>query len=215
MTSNIEKYSDVGINLQLKSDNMEIKFDFQQGFNDRLKEAISKTYSFTINPLSNINNESSNIYSLVLPKNSWICVRCENLENLQENVCSRCRCFRLVETFPNIIFNPLKVTESEIKYLENRRKKENEIILMRDKLDPSLISGQTIWYLINEDWLREWKSFASNNKLPDCQIRISQNSKIGILPPGQISNYNLLSKDKSVKPNLKKVIIKSLMIIEE
>ena len=52
------------------------------------------------------------------------------------------------------------------------------------------------WYMISCDWLFKWKCFVSNkvsktamtNPHVQNEIRVSQNQRIGILPPGPISN---------------------------
>ena len=55
--------------------------------------------------------------------------------------------------------------------------------------------------MISSNWLFQWKSFVSNKIQPlgasqgaIDQVRISENEKIGILPPGQISNLDLFLK---------------------
>ena len=58
-----------------------------------------------------------------------------------------------------------------------------------------------LWFMISSNWLNQWKSFVSNkissslkaeNKADN--IRKSENPKIGILPPGPISNDELFVK---------------------
>lgn len=52
------------------------------------------------------------------------------------------------------------------------------------------------WYMVSCDWLFKWKCFVSNkvsktamtNPNIQNEIRVSSNQRIGILPPGPISN---------------------------
>lgn len=76
---------------------------------------------------------------------------------------------------------------------------EKQLILSKD-----LNKADKCWYMISGDWLLQWKSFISNkvssNLLktnPNAKyiIRFSDNPKIGILPPGPISNYDLFTKE--------------------
>ena len=57
----------------------------------------------------------------------------------------------------------------------------------------------TKWFMVSCDWLFKWKCFVSNkvskNAMPNTnvqnEIRTSLNQRIGILPPGPISNHCL------------------------
>lgn len=62
--------------------------------------------------------------------------------------------------------------------------------------------------MISSDWLFQWKCFISNKVSAQHadQVRASENDRIGVLPPGSISNHDLLVKtsngDFQIKPNL-------------
>lgn len=52
-----------------------------------------------------------------------------------------------------------------------------------------------MWFIISSNWLFQWKCFISNkisNSGTHQRIRESLNKSIGILPPGPISNEDLL-----------------------
>lgn len=55
--------------------------------------------------------------------------------------------------------------------------------------------------MISSDWLFKWKCFVTNKVSktanPDMleEINQSSNSRIGILPPGPITNYTLYEQD--------------------
>jgi hypothetical protein len=100
--------------------------------------------------------------------------------------------------FKNLLHNPMNVNDEELSCLNERRKKEKQLILDRD-LDNA--SEKPLWFMISSEWLNQWKSFVSNkisshlkveNKVEN--VRKSENSKIGILPPGPISNDDLFIK---------------------
>jgi|LauGreDrversion4_2_1035121.scaffolds.fasta_scaffold120952_2 hypothetical protein len=59
-----------------------------------------------------------------------------------------------------------------------------------------------LWLMISSDWLYRWKCFVSNKvskniggrSLDEQTLRKSENDKIGIMPPGPISNDCLFEK---------------------
>ena len=54
--------------------------------------------------------------------------------------------------------------------------------------------------MISSDWLYRWKCFISKNPSSNSDhkksIRVSENERIGILPPGPIGNEDLRSNDE-------------------
>lgn len=68
------------------------------------------------------------------------------------------------------------------------------------------------WYLISSEWLLKWKCFVTNHvSSKNTQqfknsVRMSPNHKIGVLPPGFISNHNLISVRLPDTPKEKLVI---------
>ena len=82
--------------------------------------------------------------------------------------------------------------------ISKRRRLEKKLVIEAEKLGQSLSnSQQTVWYIISNKWLYKWKCFIQNqvtlNNFFDndewaASISISNNSEIGILPPGLISN---------------------------
>jgi len=53
----------------------------------------------------------------------------------------------------------MQATEEELAALNERRKKEKELILARDQDAPS---DSPQWFMISSDWLYQWKCFISN-----------------------------------------------------
>ena len=61
------------------------------------------------------------------------------------------------------------------------------------------------WYLINSDWLKDWKMFVNNKRSAVAYGTRKSNKKgVGILDPGPISNYQLFDHDKKPKEGLEK-----------
>ena len=113
----------------------------------------------------------------------------------------------------NILHRPEKVSSDEIDALKQRRKIEKQIILdlelngeetgakKANNENSKNKKGRDHWYMISSDWLFKWKCFVTNkiskavNQDILAQISQSTNSRIGILPPGPITNYTLFEQD--------------------
>ncbi|CAG9331926.1 unnamed protein product [Blepharisma stoltei] len=117
---------------------------------------------------------------------NWDCHSC-NSKNIDGEIqCFNCKSFRKIETYPNFLKNPNNVTEKELNEIQLRRNTELEMI---SELDNE--SGNTgVWYIINAEWIAEWKSFIFNKPSPNM-AQNSPNKEIGTLPPGKISNDSL------------------------
>ena len=81
--------------------------------------------------------------------------------------------------------------------MRRRRNLERKIVVEAEKAGQNLQNSSTVWYIISNKWLYKWKCFIQNqvtlNNFFDndewaASISISNNSEIGILPPGLISN---------------------------
>ena len=81
--------------------------------------------------------------------------------------------------------------------MRRRRKLERKLVIEAEKAGQNLQSNSNVWYIISNKWLYKWKCFIQNqvtlNNFFDndewaASISISNNSEIGILPPGLISN---------------------------
>ena len=102
------------------------------------------------------------------------------------------------------------MTEEEIGELEARRKEEKKLVCERDALTTSQGMHEGLWYIITSEWLAEWKSFIFNKSYPGVLVNLSPNKRVGVLPPGPISNHTLFLKARQstqiLKLNLHKVI---------
>ena len=73
------------------------------------------------------------------------------------------------------------------------------------------MAQQQYWFMISSDWLYRWKCFVSNKHShkqqvyhdPSIVISKSENERIGILPPGPISNESLF--ERSLMPEQQKL----------
>ena len=97
--------------------------------------------------------------------------------------CVKCSRFRPLESYPNTLTSPYQANSQEINELNIRRQMELEIISELDKNDID-----SMYYLVHANWINKWKEFIFNKK---SEIN---NSPLGILPPGPITN-NLLYID--------------------
>ena len=155
-----------------------------------------------------------------LIKNVWNCLSCGAQFGIKQVECSLCKTFRPLETYENLLHRPDKVTPEEIEGLKLRRKIEKQIILdlelngvedqqhtksldaggRKDKNAPKE-KVRDLWFMISSDWLFKWKCFVTNkisktaNQNLVQEIRQSVNSRIGILPPGPITNFTLFVQD--------------------
>jgi hypothetical protein len=102
-------------------------------------------------------------------------------------LCKRCKSFRPIESYPNILHDPDNASEIEVEELNKRRKMELEMLTAKDQIEIS-----SVFYLINCNWISEWKAFIFNKSSLN-EVQASSNNRIGTLPPGPISNNELFT----------------------
>jgi hypothetical protein len=74
----------------------------------------------------------------------WECPIC-GVSNLFGQIsCKKCKGFRPLDSYPNLLHNPRQATEAEIADLDSRRKLEFEMLTTKDSIEIS-----DIFYLIN------------------------------------------------------------------
>jgi hypothetical protein len=110
-------------------------------------------------------------------------------------ICNNCSKYRPLETYTNIIFNPLFVTKLEIKEYNMRRKHESKVYQSLLKRNKDTNGKEICFYAIESSWLNKWKCFINNDSseklLSNNDKPISENKNIGVLPPGIINNIKL------------------------
>lgn len=67
--------------------------------------------------------------------------------------------------YKNILHNPLKATDEEIDALNQRRKKEKQLVLDKDQDK----TAEKCWFMVSSDWLFQWKCFISNKTYPPSE----------------------------------------------
>ena len=190
--------------LEMPSDKVLVKVLIDPTIYDKMGSFVSGHMKLSTVPLS-VSDKTVTVNEYAIPANHWLCTLCGSVTSEAQLQCSKCTTFRLLESFPNMLENPSKATESEIKMLRERRQLEKLMICGRDLLTSDILPMDECWYLISSEWLTQWKAFIFNK--PCKNSRMSTNVNIGVLPPGPISNHTLLLKDKqSLKDGLQRVL---------
>lgn len=123
-----------------------------------------------------------------------------------EIICNKCLKFKPITFYPNLAHSPADVTSKELKAIHKRRKLERKLVIEAEKAGQSLQGQSTVWYIISNKWLYKWKCFIQNevtlnnffdNEEWAASISLSNNSEIGVLPPGLISNEEDLFEEIS------------------
>lgn len=87
--------------------------------------------------------------------------------------------------------------------MQERRRQELARI---KKLDSELVMNRR-WFLVDTDWIAEWNAYINNR--PGTRGLVSENPKIGVLPPGPISNNKLFTEPSN--PLILKTKLKAVM----
>ena len=99
----------------------------------------------------------------LLNKNStWPC-DCGILDNsLGKIICKGCSKYRPLETYSNLVFNPLLAEKSEIKEFNMRRKHEEKVFQsLKDRNMDNL--KHAYFFAIDITWYNKWQSFIYND----------------------------------------------------
>ena len=178
--------------LNLFQMNISIKDEIKDPLFDLIQNAIQIDVDF----LKMKNGELPTIKELLNKSTNWNCSCGEQNNLLGKIICNNCSKYRPLETYTNIIFNPMFVTKQEKKEYSMRRKHESKVYqsLLKRNNDPSN-NKEICFYAIETSWLNKWKCFINN----DCTEKImsnndkpiSENKNLGVLPPGIINNIKL------------------------
>lgn len=177
---------------------------------DKVKSDVENSANMFGLPFMNISRSDpgqliQELETEIFHPSQWICTNCGNLTPNSSPFCLKCHSTRILESFESLYTNPLHASPSEISILNSRRNYEKQIISKRDLLAKEIIETDDNNYLIDAEWLADWKAFIFNKpRKYSCAII---NPEIGVLPPGPISNYLLFTKDRiTPRPNLQKVL---------
>ena len=71
-----------------------------------------------------------------------------------------------MEMFKNILYQPDKISDFELNFIDQRRKMEKALILDKDlSVNDEYSDNEAddkLWFMISSDWLFQWKCFISN-----------------------------------------------------
>eukprot|EP00347_Sterkiella_histriomuscorum_P005030 403358170 len=196
---------------EIQFDEISIALQLRESAYEKLDGLLTSTCNLVLDNLR-LDDESPMRFENIIDKEKvWICNNCNILHSYDVVYCEKCQIFRPLEMYKNLLHNPMNITDDELQSLHERRKREKQLILDKD------LDGQNeqVWFMISSEWLTSWKCFISNrisnqsskieisqsnlaqdsNQLPiRSQARVSENPKIGVLPPGPISNDDLFIK---------------------
>ena len=151
------------------------------------------------------NGELPTIKELLNKNSTWPC-DCGVLDNsLGKIICKGCSKYRPLETYSNLVFNPLLAEKSEIKEFNMRRKHEEKVFQsLKDRNMDNL--KHAYFFAIDITWYNKWQSFIYNDDksskfLDNYKKYISDNKKIGVLPPGIIDNSSICEINRDNKEN--------------
>ena len=194
------------INISVKDEDKDILFNITQNI-----------CQLEVDFLKMKNGELPTIKDLLNKSSTWPC-DCGVLDNSNGKiVCKGCSKYRPLETYSNLVFNPLLAEKSEIREFNIRRKHEEKVY---ESLAERGMDNLThaYFFAIDSTWYNKWRSFITNddktNKyLDNFNKYISDNKKIGVLPPGIIDNSRICELNKEKKDNkerLKYILKKGL-----
>ena len=176
--------------LNLFQMNISIKDEVKESLFDLIQNAIQLDVDF----LKMKNGDLPTIKELLNKTSTWCCTCGELNNSLGKIICNSCSKYRPLETYTNIIFNPMLVTKIEKKEYNMRRKHESKVYQSLMKRDMEN-NKEIYFYAIETSWLNKWKCFVSNDLsekiMSNNDKHISDNKSIGVLPPGIINNIKL------------------------
>ena len=197
------------INYENELSLFQMDININEEVKDSLFDLIQNCYRINIDFLKMKNGDLPNIKELLKKNTSWPC-SCGHEDNDEKKiVCSKCSKYRGLETYNNILFNPLLATKKEIKDLEVRRSHELKVFtsLMQRNMEISKKDKnykEISFYAIDKSWFTKWKVFVMNDLteklLSNNKKYISDNKNIGVLPPDIIDNSKI-STINNIKKN--------------
>jgi hypothetical protein len=170
--------------------NISIRDEVKDSLFDLIQNAIQLDVDF----LKMKNGEIPTIKELLNKSSHWCCTCGELNNSLGKIICNNCSKYRPLETYTNIIFNPMFITKVEKKEYNMRRRHESKVyqsLMKRDKEN----NKEIYFYALETSWFNKWKCFVSNDLtekvMSNNEKHISDNKIIGVLPPGIINNIKL------------------------
>ena len=197
------------INYENELSLFQMDININEEVKDSLFDLIQNSYRINIDFLKMKNGDLPNIKELLKKTTTWPCSCGQEDNDISKIICSKCSRYRSLETYNNILFNPLIASKKEISDLVIRRKHEEKVFL--SLLQRNVEAKKTDknykdipFYVIDTNWFNKWKAFVTNDLtekiLPNDMKYISDNKKIGVLPPDIIDNSKICTIN-NVKSN--------------
>jgi len=144
--------------LNLFQMNISIKDEVKDSLFDLIQNAIQLYVDF----LKMKNGDLPTIKEFLKKTSTWCCTCGELNNNLGKIICNNCSKYRPLETYINIIFNPMFVTKIEKKEFNMRRKHESKVYqsLMKRNKDNN---KEIYFYEIEISRFNKWRCFVSND----------------------------------------------------
>ena len=207
------------INYENELNLFQINISVKDEDKDTLFNSMQNICQLDVDFLKMKNGELPTIKELLNKSSKWPC-DCGVLDNSNGKIiCKGCSKYRSLETYSNLVFNPLFAEKIEIREFNMRRKHEEKVYQSLSERNMDNLK-HAYFFAIDSTWYNKWKSFIYNDDKTNKYIDnfnkyISDNKKIGILPPGYIDNSRICeinkekksSKDRikyKLKPGLKK-----------
>ena len=199
------------INYENELSLFQMDININEEVKDSLFDLIQNAYGINVDFIKMENGDLPNIKELLKKSTSWTC-SCGQEDNDDNKIlCSKCSKYRGLETYNNILFNPLLATKKELRDLEIRRRHEMKVFTSLNQKNIDIKKKEknykdTAFYAIDINWFNKWRAFVSNDLtdkiIPNNMKYISDNKKIGVLPPdiidnSKISTINNIKRDKN------------------
>ena len=197
------------INYENELSLFQMDININEEVKDSLFDLIQNSYRIDIDFLKMKNGDLPNIKELLKKSTSWPCSCGQEDNDINKIICSKCSRYRDVVTYNNILFNPLLATKKEIKDLQIRRNHESKVFISLNQRNMEIKKKDKNYkdfsfYAIDKTWFNKWKAFVMNDLsekiLPNNLKYISDNKKIGVLPPDVIDNSKI-STINNIKKN--------------
>ena len=193
------------INYENELNLFQINISVKEEDKDTLFNTMQNICQLDVDFLKMKNGELPTIKELLNKSSTWPC-DCGVLDNSTGKIiCKGCSKYRQLETYSNLVFNPLLAEKSEIREFNMRRKHEEKVYQSLAERNMDNLK-HAFYFAIDSSWYNKWISFINNddktNKyLENFNKYISDNKKIGILPPGIIDNSRICEINKDKKNN--------------
>ena len=198
------------INYENELSLFQMDININEEVKDSLFDLIQNSYRIDIDFLKMKNGDLPNIKELLKKSTSWPCSCGQEDNDINKIICSKCSKYRDLVTYNNILFNPLLATKREIKDLQVRRNHESKVFTSLNQRNMEIKKKdknykEFSFYAIDKTWFNKWKAFVMNDLsekiLPNNLKYISDNKKIGVLPPDVIDNSKISTINNIKKSN--------------